>query len=421
MSPPAPPHLIPPGDPALSESPARAPADDATSAAPPKEDAGESQHDESGKPKTDDGSKTQGDDAVKDQKDGDSEEDKPPKKGLKERPILVAVIIGVLVLAAVGGLIFWLIARNYESTDDAFIDTHIVRLAPQVSGRVTQVLVGDNQAVNAGQPLIAIDSADLETRVAQAKAQEAQAEAQVDNARVQIAVNEAAYQQALADVDAASAPADNAARDLLRYRRLKALNPAAVDQQQLDQLESQARQTGAQYDAAVRAARAKAEQVKASRTQVTSGEDQERAAQSQLNEANINFGYARIAAPLAGHVAQKTVAVGNYVEPGTQLMAIVPLKIWVTANFKETQLDLMRAGQKVTLKVDACPQDKIKGHVDSIQRGAGQAFSLLPPENATGNYVKVVQRVPVKIVIDNPPNDCWLGPGMSVEPTVKVR
>jgi membrane fusion protein (multidrug efflux system) len=405
----------------LSESPARAPADDATSAAPPKEDAGESQHDESGKPKTDDGSKTQADDAVKDQKDGDSEEDKPPKKGLKERPILVAVIIGVLVLAAVGGLIFWLIARNYESTDDAFIDTHIVRLAPQVSGRVTQVLVGDNQAVNAGQPLIAIDSADLETRVAQAKAQEAQAEAQVDNARVQIAVNEAAYQQALADVDAASAPAENAAQDLARYRRLRALNPAAVDQQQLDQLESQARQTGAQYDAAVRAARAKAEQVKASRTQVTSGEDQERAAQSQLNEANINFGYARIAAPLAGHVAQKTVAVGNYVEPGTQLMAIVPLKIWVTANFKETQLDLMRAGQKVTLKVDACPQDKIKGHVDSIQRGAGQAFSLLPPENATGNYVKVVQRVPVKIVIDNPPNDCWLGPGMSVEPTVKVR
>jgi len=397
LSPPAPNPLIRQGDSALSESPAPTSEDDPKSA----------------KPQTKHG--------VEDPKDGDAEPKAPPKKGLKERPILVAVIVGVLVLAAVGGLIFWLIARNYESTDDAFIDTHIVRLAPQVSGRVTQVLVGDNQAVSAGQPLIAIDSADLETRVAQAKAQEAQAEAQVDNARVQIAVNQAAYQQALADVDAASAPADNAARDLLRYRRLKALNPAAVDQQQLDQLESQARQTSAQFDAAIRAANAKAEQVKASRTQVTSGEDQERAAQSQLNEANINFGYARIAAPLAGHIAEKTVAVGNYVEPGTQLMAIVPLKIWVTANFKETQLDLMRAGQKVTIKVDACPQDKIKGHVDSIQRGAGQAFSILPPENATGNYVKVVQRVPVKIIIDDPPNNCWLGPGMSVEPTVKVR
>jgi membrane fusion protein (multidrug efflux system) len=365
--------------------------------------------------------KSEHEDGDKDQTPEDSEPEARPKKGLKERPILVAIIIGALLLAIVGGLIFWLIARNYESTDDAFIDTHIIRLAPQVSGRITQVLVGDNQAVNAGQPLVTIDSADLETRVAQAKAQEAQAEAQVNNARVQVAVNQAAYQQALSDVDAASAPAQNAAQDLARYRRLQALNPAAVDQQQLDQLQSQARQTSAQYDAMVRAARAKAEQVRASLTQVTAGEDQGRAAQSQLNEANINFGYARIAAPLAGHIAEKTVAVGNYVEPGTQLMAIVPLKIWVTANFKETQLDRMRAGQQVTLKVDACPQDKIRGHVDSIQRGAGQAFSLLPPENATGNYVKVVQRVPVKIIIDSPPNNCWLGPGMSVEPTVKVR
>jgi len=377
-----------------------------------------------GNPKTEnDGkSKPENDDHGADETGGESEDDKPPKKGLKERPILVAVIIGVLVLAAVGGLIFWLMARNYESTDDAFIDTHIIRIAPQVSGRITQVLVADNQAVNAGQTLVAIDSADLETRVAQAKAQEAQAEAQVDNARVQIAVNEAAYQQALADVDAASAPAQNAAQDLARYRRLQALNPAAVDQQQLDQLQSQARQTSAQYDAMVKAARAKAEQVRASRTQVTSGQDQERAAQSQLNEANINFGYARIAAPLAGHIAQKTVAVGNYVEPGTQLMAIVPLKIWVTANFKETQLNLMRVGQKVTLKVDACPSDKIRGHVDSIQRGAGQAFSLLPPENATGNYVKVVQRVPVRIRLDrNGLGDRPLLPGMSIEVSVRLK
>jgi len=419
LSPPAPEPLSERGKTALSESSASA-SEDAKSGKPKAQDGGQPPRDEGGKAKSADPKPGREDDD-KDPKDGESEGDKAPKKGLKERPILVAVIIGVLVLAAVGGLIFWLIARNYESTDDAFIDTHIVRIAPQVAGRVTQVLVADNQAVNAGQPLIAIDSADLETRVAQAKAQEAQAQAQVDNARVQIAVNEAAYQQALADVDAASAPAQNAAQDLARYRRLQALNPAAVDQQQLDQLQSQARQTAAQLDSAVRAARAKAEQVKASETQVTSGQDQERAAQSQLNEANINYGYARISAPLAGHVAEKTVAVGNYVEPGTQLMAIVPLKIWVTANFKETQLDRMRAGQSVTLKVDACPQDKIRGHVDSIQRGAGQAFSLLPPENATGNYVKVVQRVPVKIIIDNPPNDCWLGPGMSVEPTVKVR
>ena len=120
-------------------------------------------------------------------------------------------------------------------------------------------------------------------------------------------------------------------------------------------------------------------------------------------------------------MAQKTVAVGAYVEPGTQLLAIVPLEIWVTANFKETQLALMRPGQAVTVKVDACPGGRVHGHVDSIQRGAGQAFGLLPPENATGNYVKVVQRVPVKIVLDNPPSECPLGPGLSVSPVVRVR
>jgi membrane fusion protein (multidrug efflux system) len=146
-----------------------------------------------------------------------------------------------------------------------------------------------------------------------------------------------------------------------------------------------------------------------------------RAAAAQLNEASINAGYAQIIAPVRGHVAQKTVAVGNYVQPGTQLLAIVPLDIWVTANFKETQLALMRVGQRVDIHVDACPKDHIRGHVDSIQRGAGQAFGILPPENATGNYVKVVQRVPVKILFDDHPADCPLGPGMSVEPRVRVR
>jgi membrane fusion protein (multidrug efflux system) len=354
--------------------------------------------------------------------DGDSAKTDDDKKGgLAQHPILIIVGVIVLVLALIGGLLFWLNARNYESTDDAFIDTHIVRLAPQIAGRVTQVLVSDNQLVRAGQPLVSLDSADVETKVAQADAQRAQAESQVDNARVQISVSQAAYQQSLADVTAAAAQADNAARDLARYRALQAANPAAVAQQQIDQAVAQARQTAAQLNAAQRAAKARAEQIRAAQTQVTSGQDQVRAAQSQLNEANVNYGYTALVAPVAGHVAQKTVAVGNYAQPGTQLLAIVPLEVWVTANFKETQLALMRVGQHVAIKVDACPRDKIEGHVDSVQYGAGQAFGILPPENATGNYVKVVQRVPVKIVFDHPPSDCPLGPGMSVEPTVRVR
>jgi membrane fusion protein (multidrug efflux system) len=356
-------------------------------------------------------------------KDESPEKDEPADKkgGLAQHPLLIVVGVGVLVLALIGGVIFWLHARNYQSTDDAFIDTHIVRLAPQIAGRVTQVMVTDNQLVQAGQPVATLDSADVQTKVAQADAQRAQAESQVDNARVQISVNQAAYQQALADVAAAAAQADNAARDLARYRALQAANPAAVAQQQIDQAVAQARQTAAQLSSAQRAAKAKAEQIRAAQTQVASGQDQVRAAQSQLNEANVNYGYTNLVAPVAGHVAQRTVAVGNYAQPGTQLMAIVPLEIWVTANFKETQLALMRVGQHVAIKVDACARDKIQGHVDSIQYGAGQAFGILPPENATGNYVKVVQRVPVKIVLDNPPKDCPLGPGMSVEPTVRVR
>lgn len=327
----------------------------------------------------------------------------------------------MLALILLGGVIFWLHARQFESTDDAFIDAHIVRLAPQVSGRITQVLVDDNQVVEPGQLLVVIDDADSKTRVAQAIAQKAQAQAQLDNATIQIAVNQASFLQARADVTAAAAQADVAASDLARYRVLQRLNPAAVAQQQFDQALALARQTAAQQASLVKAAKARAEQVEASRTQVASGRDQVRAAQAQLNQADLNLGYARIVAPVAGHVAQDSVAVGNYVEPGTLVLAIVPINIWVTANFKETQLARMRVGQKVSVHVDACPRDRIEAHVDSIQRGAGQAFAILPPENATGNFVKVVQRVPVKIVLDHPPKDCLLGPGMSVEPTVTVR
>ncbi len=347
------------------------------------------------------------------------EDDKKPSPF--KNPVVIASAAGVLVLLVIGGLIFWLNARNFQSTDDAFVDVQIVRVAPQIAGLVTKVEVDDNQPVQAGQPLVEIDSADAQTRVADAQAKKAQAQSQVDNARVQIGVAQAGYEQALADASAATAQADNAAKDLARYRALQATNPQAVAQQQFDQALAQARTSAAQLDSALKAAKAKADQIAAAQTQVESGEQQVKAAQSDLNAANLNFGYAHIVAPVAGTIAQKTIAAGNYVQPGTQMMALVPLNVWITANFKETQLDLMRPGQPVTVKVDACPKAKVRGHVDSIQRGAGQAFGLLPPENATGNYVKVVQRVPVKIVLDQVPRDCPMGPGMSVEPSVKVR
>lgn len=343
------------------------------------------------------------------------------RSGLRTHPVAIVVGLGMLVIVGVAVLLWWLHARNYEATDDAFIDTHFVRLAPQTAGRVTEVLVRDNQMVRAGDEILTIDSADLRAKAAQAGAQRAQAVAQAENALVQIGVSEATWRQSLADLAAAEAPAVNAAQELARYRRLEGLNRLAVSQQQLDMAAAAARQTAAQRDAAARASETRQAQVSAARSQLASAKDAIGAAQAQLDQANVSLGYASLIAPVSGHVTQKSVEVGDYVQPGTQVLAIVPLDVWVTANFKETQLKRIRPGQKVSIKIDACPEDHLRGHVDSIQRGAGQAFSVLPAENATGNYVKVVQRVPVKIVFDNIPADCPLGPGMSVTPTVQVR
>ena len=377
-------------------------------------------------------SKDGGEGAPQGAKDEDA---KPKKKGLRQRPVtLVILIVGVLVLI-VAAVLFWLHARNFESTDDAFVDTHLVRLAPQISGRVLKVLVEDNQRVSAGQAVLQIDPRDQEAQLSQAQAQKAQAQAQIAQAQAtlvqngaQVRVSEATYTQNLAQAQSAAAQATEAARDLIRYRTLKGVNEGAVSQQQLDQAESQAQSMAAQRDASVRqsvAAKnqiaATAAQAQTARTQIAAGQAQEANADAQMRTAKDNLGYTMVYAPEAGTVAQRSIAIGNYVNPGAQIMAIVPLRTWITANFKETQLAHMRAGQPVSVKVDACPDADVHGHVDSIQRGSGQAFGLLPPENATGNFVKVVQRVPVKIILDNVPRDCPLGPGLSVEPKVRVR
>jgi membrane fusion protein (multidrug efflux system) len=343
------------------------------------------------------------------------------KKGLGSHPLLLWSAGFVLLVLLIAVLLWWLHARHFESTDDAFVDTHIVRLATQISGQVIAVPADDNALVAPGQPLVLIDSADAKARVAQAIAQQAAAQAQVANARAQIQVSNALYAQSRADIAAARAPAQIASLDLARYQNLLSLNPAAVASQQLDQAQTTAQQTAAQLEAALQASQMRLAQVGANHALLLAGEKQVEVATAQLDEAGISLGYARIGAPVAGHVTQRGVAVGDYVQPGTQLLAIVPLQLWVTANFKETQVARMRAGQPVTIQADACPSARLTGHLDSIQRGAGQAFAILPPENATGNYVKVVQRVPVKIVLDSIPGDCLLGPGMSVEPKIRVR
>jgi len=339
----------------------------------------------------------------------------------RRRRILLVGGIVLLAVLVIGGTLYWLHARNFESTDDAYVDTHLIHVSPQIGGSVTRVYVNDNQLVRAGEVLAEIDAAQPRARLEAALADEAQARTQLQQAQAQRTAAQAAYDQATANAMAADAQAVNAGRDYQRYRTLKSTNPRAVAQIQLDQSEAAARSTTAQLAAARQQVRSAAAQIDVAQTQIAAAMARIRAAEAQAQEARISVGYTQVLAPAAGHVAQLSVAVGNYVAPGGQMMAIVPLAVWVTANFKETQLDLIRPGQSVDVHVDACPRSDLSGRVDSIERGAGQAFALLPPENATGNWVKVVQRVPVKIVLGAVPRDCPLGPGMSVEPKVRVR
>src|ERR1700733_14359753 len=352
---------------------------------------------------------------------GAANESKPQRKPPLNRK--AALIVGAVIacLLALVAIIWWLHARNYESTDDAFIDAHVVRIAPRISGEVARVLVHDNQLVAAGDLLVEIDRADPQSRLVQVSSQGVEAQTQLSQARAQLPVSEAAHAQALANASAARVQAAKAQRDLERYQALHQENPKAVSQTQLDQIVVTADSARAQHEAAEQQVRGAAAQMDVARVQVSGAEARLRTLQAQIGEAQLNLGHTRIVAPFAGHVTQKSVAAGSYVAPGQELMALVPLDLWVTANFKETQLALMRPSQHVEVSVDACPRVTLPGHVDSIQRGAGQAFALLPPENATGNYVKVVQRVPVKIILERVPRDCPLGPGMSVEPRVQVR
>lgn len=342
-----------------------------------------------------------------------------------KRPLFWLVLLLVVGGLGVGGTLWWLHARQYESTDNAYVDAHIVRIAPTVAGTLTQVADVDNRHVPAGTLLAVIEPEGRAAQATEAEAGVTQAQAQAEQARAQIAAALAAAAQARAQAQVPIAAAIKAQQDLARYRALQRLDPAAVAAAQIDAAEAQARQTAADAAAARRQIDAAQSQVTVARRAVGAAEAGIGQRRAQLEQARVTLGDLRLTAPVAGQVTNRQVNVGSYVGPGTQLMAIVPDRLWVTANFKETQLKLMRAGQPVDIEVDAFPGVKFKGRVDSFQRGAGQAFSILPAQNATGNFVKVVQRVPVRIEFDlrngPDPRRYPIGPGMSVVPTVKVR
>ncbi len=307
----------------------------------------------------------------------------------------------------------------FESTDDAFIEAHVTPIAPQIAGQVVSLLVADNQEVHQGDLLLAIDARDAQAQLDQAHAGRDAADSRLVQAQAQFAVDQARIAQETAGITAASAEALRAESDAKRYQ---ALSRSAVSQSQLDFAASQANASAAQVEVARSRTLAAQAQLDLSRAGIHTAEAEVAHASAVVRTAELELSYTRVLAPESGLVTHRTVEAGAYVQVGQALLAIVPRQVWVIANFKETQLAHMRAGQPVAVTIDAYPQRRFTGHVDSIQSGSGPRFSLLPPENASGNYVKVVQRLPVKIALDGPWDPTLvLGPGMSAVPEVRVR
>jgi membrane fusion protein (multidrug efflux system) len=339
------------------------------------------------------------------------------KKGLHRTLAAVAALIA----AVAGGAYYFRFIAPYESTDDAFIEGHVTSIAPQVAGRVEQVLVRDNQFVNAGDVLVRIDASDYQARLDQEQADLASARSRLAEAGAQLTADHARVEQEKANVIAAAAEARRAETDSKRYQ---AVGTSGVSESQLDLAATQARSTAAQVVAAHNKELAAEAQAVLDQAGIQTAEAEIKRSEAAARQSELDLSYTQVKAHESGYVTHRTVEPDSYVQPGQALLAIVPKNVWVMANFKETQLTHIRPGQSVEVKVDAYPKRRFAGHVDSIQEGAGARFSLFPPENATGNYIKVLQRVPVKIVLDDfGPSDSTmvLGPGMSVEPEVRVK
>jgi membrane fusion protein (multidrug efflux system) len=331
-----------------------------------------------------------------------------------------AALIAAAALAACAalGAYYWAFVAPYESTDDAFIEADVTPIAPQVAGRVLRVPVSDNQEVRQGTVLFEIDPSDYQTKLDEARAELAAARGRADQAAAQISVDRARVEQERAGVAAADAEAKRAEADSRRYHDVGSL---AVSASQLDLASTQAQSSAAQVAVALNRQRAIEAQLGLDEADIQTARAEVMRREAAVRQADLDLSYTRVVAPLAGFVTHRGVQPGDYVQVGQPQLALVPREVWVIANFKETQLAHMRPGQPVAITVDAYPDLRIDGHVDSVQAGAGARFSLFPPENASGNYVKVVQRVPVKIAIDDAGASRILGPGMSVVPEVRVR
>ncbi|BAH99127.1 multidrug export protein EmrA [Acetobacter pasteurianus] len=348
-----------------------------------------------------------------------------PEEKKKENPRRKIILTGVIAVLAVGAGVYWFMTRNEVETDDAFTAGRAITIAPHVSGYVTELLVNDNQFVRKGQLLARIDPRDWKAARDQAAAQveSAQASKNASDMMHMVAMLEfpGKLLQAKGQLEAAKAQEFKAQTD---FRRQHVVERAATSQQDIDSARAaldaaKARVIAAQ--GAVQMAMPVQPNIQNAAIQISQEEAAVKTAQARLETANLNLEWTEIRAPHDGWISQRNLEQGNYVQQGQNILSIVEPEVWVVANYKETQITRMKPGQKVDIKVDAYPSLKVHGHIDSLQKGTGAQFSAFPPENATGNYVKIVQRVPVKILIDDglDPNQP-LALGMSVVPTVHV-
>lgn len=342
------------------------------------------------------------------------------------RPWVRLGMVVVLVVLIAGGIWYWLSTKDLESTDDAYTDGRAIAISSHVTGTVFSLDVNDNQFVHAGDPLIHIDPRDYEAALEQARGQLAAAEGQLAGTQRAYEIGRvnfpARLQQAQAQLKDAEANLFKAQTD---YRRQQSLPRGATTGQQIDYATAALRSAEAQVASAQAAVlqatpvQPNIQQIGAQVRQLGGSLQQARGA---VTQAELNLYWCIVRAPQDGWITKRNVEQGNYVQQGTQIFSIVSPEVWITANFKEDQLNRVRPGQRVKIAVDAYPRLKLEGHVDSIQLGSGSKFTAFPPENATGNFVKIVQRVPVKIVIDSglDPN-LPLPLGISVEPTVYLK
>jgi len=340
-----------------------------------------------------------------------------PLGALRRHPVWTGLALVALASVSVAAFVWYLHARHYESSDDAFVDGRPIYIDLQDSGVIEEVPVTDNQIVKPGDLLVRIDARDYQAAVALAQAQIATAEAAVANARAQIFEQAATIQQVGRASVEAQAALDFSKQENTRYQDLVTKGAGTLQRAEQSQSDLQSKQ--AALSAAQFAQSAADRRTQVLEAQRKSAEAQLEAAKAQKATADANLSRTELRATTEGHITRLTATPGQLATPGQGVMILVPLDVWVTANFKETQLANIHPGESVDIYVDAYGRH-FPGHVDSVQAGSGTVFSLLPAENATGNYVKVVQRIPVKITFDRRP-DVLMGLGLSVEPTVTIR